>query len=172
MQIIKYIMLILIFLTSSIIGKLLAQKYKKRLEELEELKNTFNMIKAKIRFSYEPIPEIFEDISKNTQNTQYTVSQFFRTAKEKMKDQNAGTAWEDAVEETQSNLKEEDKQVLKTFSKLLGATDTEGQISQIEITENFLEKQIKEAEDEKRKNEKLYKKLGTTIGLVIVIILI
>ena len=39
-------------------------------------------------------------------------------------------------------------------------------------TEEFLEKQIKEAEEEKNKNEKLYSRLGTTIGLAIVIILI
>lgn len=53
-----------------------------------------------------------------------------------------------------------------------GATDAKGQISQIEITENLLDKQIKEAEEEKNKNVKLYKKLGITIGLAIVIILV
>ena len=51
-------------------------------------------------------------------------------------------------------------------------TDIEGQISQIKVTESFLEKQIKQAQEEKNKNERLYKKLGTTIGLAIVIILI
>lgn len=40
------------------------------------------------------------------------------------------------------------------------------------MTEGFLNKQIKQAEQEKIKNEKLYKKLGTVIGLAIVIILI
>ncbi|MCI8641463.1 MAG: hypothetical protein HFJ59_06330 [Clostridia bacterium] len=45
-------------------------------------------------------------------------------------------------------------------------------MSQIEVTEELLNKQIKEARSEKEKNEKLYKKLGSTIGLAIVIILI
>ena len=67
--------------------------------------------------------------------------------------------------------KKQDKNVLKSLSKLLGQTDIEGQTSQIEITQKFLETQIKQAEEEKRKNEKLYSKLGTTIGLAIVIIL-
>lgn len=48
----------------------------------------------------------------------------------------------------------------------------EGQLSQIEVTESFLDEQIKQAQEEKNKNEKLYKKLGMTIGLAIVIILI
>ena len=45
-------------------------------------------------------------------------------------------------------------------------------MSQIEITESFLEEQIKEAQEEKNKNEKLYNKLGIVVGLAFVIILI
>lgn len=47
----------------------------------------------------------------------------------------------------------------------------EGQLSQIEVTESFLEEQIRQAQEEKNKNEKLYQKLGITTGLAIVIIL-
>ena len=91
---------------------------------------------------------------------------------ENMKELSAGEAWEKAVQTSETNLNNEDIHVLLMLSKMLGQTDVEGQISQIEITENFLEKQITEAEEEKNKNEKLYRKLGTTIGLAIVIILI
>ena len=89
-----------------------------------------------------------------------------------MKIENASIAWEKSIEEYDGNLTKEDKQVIKNLSRLLGATDLEGQISQIEVTENFLENQIRQAQEEKNKNEKLYKKLGSTIGLAIVIILI
>ena len=40
------------------------------------------------------------------------------------------------------------------------------------MTENFLDEQIRQAQEEKNKNEKLYKKLGMSIGMAIVIILI
>ena len=40
MQIIKYCMLFLIFIVSALIGKYISQKYKDRLEELEEGKTT------------------------------------------------------------------------------------------------------------------------------------
>lgn len=52
-----------------------------------------------------------------------------------------------------------------------GITDSEGQLSQIEVTESFLDEQIRQAQEEKNKNEKLYKKLGMSIGMAIVIIL-
>lgn len=89
-----------------------------------------------------------------------------------MRDLSAGQSWEKAIKTSETNLTEEDKNVLFMLSKMLGQTDVEGQISQIEVTEEFLEKQIKEAEEEKNRNEKLYSRLGTTIGLAIVIILI
>ena len=168
MQLIKYFILFLILILATMVGKYLSKKYVYRLEELEDIKNALNILKSKIKFTYEPIPEIFGEISKTSGKN---VSNLFEIAKNKMNDLTANEAWEEAVEESQNNLKKEDKDVLKTLSKLLGQTDVEGQISQIEITENFLESKIQEAMEEKKKNEKLYTRLGTIMGLAIVIIL-
>ena len=168
MQIIKYFILFLILVFSSMIGRFISKRYVYRLQELEEMKNTLNILKSKIKFKYEPIPNIFEEISKNSSKN---IGQIFEKAKEKMNKTTADIAWNQAIEETNNNLKEEDKNVLKMLSKLLGQTDTDGQISQIEITEEFLEGQIKEAVEAKQKNEKLYTRLGTIIGLAIVIVL-
>ena len=55
---------------------------------------------------------------------------------------------------------------------MLGKTDIDGQVSEIRLTNKFLDVQIKDAENEKLKNEKLYKTLGATVGLALVIILI
>ena len=165
---IKYFILFLILIASSLIGKFLSKKYVYRVEELEEMRSALNMLKTKIKFTYEPIPEIFGEIGENSNKNVRTI---FETAKEKMQTVGANVAWEEAVEETQSNLKKEDKQTLKTLAKLLGQTDTEGQIAQIEITEEFLEGQLKEAIQERQKNEKLYTRLGTIMGLAIVIVL-
>lgn len=53
-----------------------------------------------------------------------------------------------------------------------GKTDVEGQLSEISLTSNFLETQIAKSEEECKKNEKLYRTLGTIVGLAIVIILV
>ena len=168
MMLIKYFILFLILVFSTLIGKFLSKKYVYRLEELDDIKNALNILKTKIKFTYEPIPEIFEEISNNVNKN---VGRIFSLAKEEMRDKIASEAWENAVEKVECNLKKEDKKVIKTLSKLLGQTDVEGQISQIEITEEFLEEQIKEAKEERIKNEKLYTRLGTVIGLTIVTIL-
>ncbi len=168
MQVIRYFMLFLILISSSLLGRYIAKRYGNRLKELEEMRTALNIFKSKISFTYSPIPEIFEEIS---QNLKGNIGRIFEVSKEKMKNTTANIAWEEAIEEVPSNLNKEDKYTLKTLSKLLGQTDVEGQISQIDITQKFLEEQIKEASEQKQKNEKLYSKLGTTIGLAIVIIL-
>ncbi len=170
MQIIKYILLFLVFIAISLIGKTISQKYKLRLIELEEIKNALNIFKTKIKFTYAPIGEIFDEISLEAEKS--NVANLFKKAKEKLQTGSASNAWEYALENTTTNMKQEDISVLKNLSKLLGTSDLEGQISQIELTQDFLDTQIKQAEEEKQKNEKLYQKLGTIIGLGIVIMLI
>ena len=168
MLVIKFIFLIMILVASSYIGAIISNKYKDRTIELKEVKKGLNIFETKIKYTYEPVPEIFNEISKNLNEN---IGNIFKIASSEMKSLSAKLAWEKAVEESENNLIQEDKYVLKTLSKLLGQTDVEGQISQIEITQKFLETQLKEAQQQKEKNEKLYSKLGTTIGLAIVIIL-
>lgn len=169
MQMIKIIMLFLIFFLSNAIGKMFATKYNKRWQELKEMKNALNIFKTKIKFTYEPIPEIFEEISKNTKKE---ISEIFLDAQKNMESETAGKAWELAIEKNENHLEKEDKETLKMLSKMLGESDLNGQICQIDVTLSFLDKQLDDAEKEKNKNEGLYRKLGTIMGLTLVIILV
>jgi len=166
---IKILIYSAIFLTCSIIGLLKSQKYMYRVDELKEFKNALNMFKTKIKFTYEPIPEIFAQIASSINPN---IGSIFKIASYNMKFCPAGDAWKRAIETDLLNINIEDKNILKDLSKLLGATDIQGQISQIEVTSNFLDEQIKKAEKEKEKNEGMYRKLGMIIGLGIVIVLI
>ena len=104
--IIKYFMLFLLLVACTLIGRFLSKKYVYRLNELEEIKNGLNIFESKIKFTYDPIPEIFEEISKRLS---LNVSNIFITAKEKMKEISASKAWEDAIDETGCNFSKEDK---------------------------------------------------------------
>lgn len=117
MQVIKYIMLFCIFIATNLIGKTISLKYKYRLEELEEVRNALNMFKTKIKFTYDPIGEIFEDISK--QSRKANISNIFIRAKENMITQTASEAWRNALSNNNTNMEEEDIEILKNLSKLL-----------------------------------------------------
>ena len=166
---IKYILLIIIFIASFRTGSIVSNKYKNRVRELKEYKNALGIFKTKIKFTYEPIADIFKQISDMVEEN---VGNVFKIASDNMNKMTAEKAWEKALEKSNNSINEEDKLILKKLSKLLGKTSLEGQVSEIEMTNKFLESQIKKAEHERDKNEKLYKTLGMTIGLALVIILI
>jgi len=84
----------------------------------------------------------------------------------------AGESWRKAIEASNTNFKKDDIEILRNLGNMLGKTDSEGQVNQIEEIKELLNIQIENANIDKQKNEKLYKTLGMTIGLAIVIILI
>ena len=80
MQVMKDILLFFTFMISHLIGKTISEKYKLRLFELEEMKNALNIMKAKMKFTYTPIGEIFEEISASTMNP--NIASIFQKAKQ------------------------------------------------------------------------------------------
>lgn len=169
MFLIKFIIYILIFSSSTYIGILISKQYINRVNELNELKTALNILKTKIRFTNEPLYEIFHALADNSNKN---IANLFTTICKNMEDNSAQFAWEDAIERESLSIKKGDRQALKTLGKLLGKTDIDGQISEIELTESFLETQIIDAQNEKNKNEKLYKTLGMITGVGIIIILL
>lgn len=169
MLVVKYTSIFLVFFISLYIGYLISKRYTLRLNELKEIKNALNIIESKIKFTYEPLPEIFAETSKLISKN---ISQIFVQASENMKQENAEEAWEQSIKSAVTNLKIEDIENLKSFGKMLGKTDKDGQLSRIELTKTFIEMQIEKAKLEEQKNSKLYKTLGAIVGLAFVIILI
>ena len=75
MQGVKYILLICIFGLSTAIGLAISKSYENRVIELKEFKNILNIIKTKIKFTYEPLADIFRQISNNNEtNVEKVVS--------------------------------------------------------------------------------------------------
>ena len=169
----KYLLLFFIFLGVAYIGELISKKYRNRVNELKDFKEACNILESKIKFTYEPLGEIFEEISKILNNKNYIYKIFKQTSKN-MKNTDFKSSWNESIEVFKSNLnlKEEDISLIKGLGNMLGKTDMQGQINEINLCMNFLDTQIKDAEIEQRKNEKMYRSLGTIVGLAITIILI
>lgn len=170
---IKYIILALLFGVSTYIGNLRARNYINRVIDLKEMKKALNIFSTKIKFTYEPIPKIFKEITfKVNQN----IGQVFLSSCNKMEElnMNAGEAWNKSLDENKyyNNFKKEDINVIKSLGNLLGKVDMEGQVSEIKLVDTLLNTQIDVAEEEKNKYTKMYKMMGVTIGLAIVVILI
>ena len=151
------------------LGILKSKTFENRVVELRKVQASLNMFKTKIEFTYEPVQEIFEEISKIIYQNKENI---FENTVNFMKEKELTLAWYYSIENIKNDFSKEDRNCLNTLGKLLGKTDKDGQIREICLTENLLENQIQKAEVEKNKNVKLYKTLGTVFGLGISILFI
>lgn len=169
MLFIKYINIGLVFAATFLIGYFTSKKYSNRVEELKELQTALNILETKIKFTYEPLSEIFMQLSEILKGK---IGSIFKDMSQEIKNSSANQTINKSFETVETDLKTEDIKIIENLGKILGKTDKEGQVSQIELTSTFLKSQISKAEKEEEKNAKLYKTLGATIGLAFVIILI
>ena len=151
------------------IGIIISNKYKNRTTQLYEVKKALNFLEAKIEYTYEPLADIFIEISNNIKRE---IGNIFKVASVKMKEVSAQEAWQYSVDISQTNLNKQDIEIIKDFGKILGQTNLQGQLGKVKLTLGFLENQIKEAQEEENRNKKLYKTLGLLTGVGLVIILI
>ena len=171
MEIIRYIVLIAIMSCSTSIGFLLSKRYADRLNELSDLYVLINILQNKIKFTQLPLIETFEQIGNISVKT--GVKNIFLKCSTELKNNKLESSWKDVIKQEKVflNLKNEDIETIITLGNILGKSDVEGQMNEINEFKERLSIQIKQAEEEKRKNAKMFKSLGTVIGLVIVIIL-
>src|SRR5574344_1842189 len=101
---VKFLILCVLLLITSWLGIILSKKYSNRVKELKQIKTGLNILENKIKFTYEPIPEIFEEIGLNFTGN---VSDIFKKTCESMKDLDAGKAWIHSVNTINCNLNKE-----------------------------------------------------------------
>ncbi len=168
LTILKMMLLFLVFGICTMLGILKAKSYDARVEELKKMKNALEMLKSKIEFTYAPIKDIFAEVTKVVYSNEENI---FQNTVNLMEQEGVTQSWNMAVEK-EIKLSKEDRETLKMFGKLLGKTDKVGQINEINVTSQLLNTQIEKAEQEKDKNYKLFKTLGSVVGIGICIILI
>ena len=120
MIILKYIFLILVFGCCCLMGVMISKKFKNRVIELKEFKNILNILEAKIKFTYEPLGDIFNEISLMT-DEKSGISKVFKEAMQKMKTNDVTASWDEALESSKSflSLNKEDINIIKGLGKLL-----------------------------------------------------
>ncbi len=120
MIVLKYIILFSIFMSSSYLGFLMSRRYKNRVLELREFKEAINILENRIKFTYKPLGEIFDDII-NLYNRKSVIMRIFKITNENMNSNGVSKSWENAIDGSKNilSLNSEDISVIKGLGKLL-----------------------------------------------------
>lgn len=172
MVMLKIIISVAIVCLTGYIGYLKALKLKKREYILRDMVTFLNLVKNEIKYMLNILPNTYESSrQKLTTDLKVVIGQIVVD----MLTFDNLTFVDKSIVDNISKLDEltdYDKNVFISTLKNLGRSDVDGQINIIDNTISILENQIKEANDIKNSNSKVYKTVGTIAGLMIVIIFI
>ena len=168
-MIIKIIGSLIIVGSTTIAGFILGDIVKGRFDQLMELQKAINIIKNEIIYSFDVLENILLTTSKHVKGP---VSEIFRRASEIIYAKEVDSvkeAFDKALEYVNHNLNKDDIEVIRTMATSIGNFDINGESELLNLTLINIERQLKESEELKNKNLKMYRSLGVCIGLIIVI---
>lgn len=164
---------LLIILSTSFMGFSFASRYQKRVKELRELQMAFQMLSSEIGYTATLLPDALGEIGRRVREP---VSNFFLEGAGLL-GECQGKGLEEIWMESVNNvfpgtcLDDKDKDLLLSVSSFLGTADQAHQEKQIKLLINQLKQSEKEAWESLQKNERMWKYLGVSGGLMLVILL-
>lgn len=165
---------ILVIAACSMFGIAVSNRYSGRSRELKRLRTSLQLLETEIAYGSNPLPYAFSNIGAKLDGI---LSRFYSTASENLSNglyRSVSDAWNDAIEKDIKNspFNKMDIELLRSFGNILGNSDSLDQQKHFKLFYAQLKHHEELAEEERRKNEKMYKSLGFLFGLVIFILLI
>lgn len=171
-MIVKLLLSFGIIALSGYVGIIKSKNLSVREKTLREMVIFLNLVKNDIRYMMNILPNSYE-IARQKLNTSLKIAigkivvDMINCSNNTMLDQSITKNIMDIEE-----LTKYDKEVFISTLKNLGRSDLDSQINIIDNSITIIENQIKEANEIKIKNSRLYKTVGVITGLMIVIVFI
>lgn len=149
-----------------------SDRLKKRVKELEESLVFIDKVKTSLHYQNLPTKELISSLS-NQPSCENLL--FVHKCSEKLEKCNQFPAvWRASVQQCNGkmNLLPEDLEIIAALADIIGASDVEGQLSALEMTETLLRKQREEALLAREKKGRLYRSLGALAGASVVVFLL
>lgn len=170
----KMIGILCVCLSCAGMGFLKSFQLSRRMKELKQLHRIFLLLKGKIEFGGETLPESLMDIGEKTNEP---FANFLMKAAEKLNSYSGSTfahVFAACIDEelTGCCMTQEDKKELREAGEMLGYLDKSMQIQAIETYLKSLELTMQDLHDVLPERKKLYQSLGIMGGLLLGILLI
>lgn len=172
MLVLKLLISAAIIALTAYLGNLKATKLKQREYTLREAVTFFNLVKNEMKYMMCILPNAYE-VARQKLTTQLKEA-IGQISVDMVTFKNMDVVDRSIVENISkiNNLTEYDKNIISSTLKNLGRNDLESQKNIIENFITVLDNQIKEANEMKVTNSKLYRTIGTITGILIVVIFI
>lgn len=164
---------IIVFFSCTAAGVFLSMKDKFRVDELKDMKRALMLLKSEIRYASKPLYEAMIEISEKTENT---TSEIFEDSGRMLKARKVATvdeAWEKTIKDRHSRtfFKKEDVNTFVAFGKILGGSDKECQLSNIDTVIDYINMKSEELLKKNSKDSRLFRSAGVLGGILIVVVL-
>lgn len=164
----------IVILFSTLAGIIYAQSYVYRVKELNEMARCVCQLQNEIVYTHTPLPEALLNISRTGKKP---IADIFKKISIKLSSNlydNVYDVFREIFDSNKKNLylKPEDVNVVLDLAKSLGESDIDGQVNIFLFTVNNLKKIINDADIAMKKNVKMFRYLGFSVGAMIVIMLI
>lgn len=163
---------LVVFATSSM-GFSVARTYRDRPLQLRQLQSALQALATEIAYGATPLPEAFASLA---MTTPAPVDRLFAEAAASLRQagstaQVAFGAGVDALK-GKSALNSTDLRILLQLAPVLGISDRSDQERHLLLTAGQLQREEFKAEEERQRNERMWRYLGVLSGLLLVILLL
>ncbi len=152
-----------------IIGLCNSKYLKINIQQIEKIIYLINWIITEIRYSKTDIKSMFYNISLNEN---FNNLEFLQYLKKYIEVEPFPKAWQLSIEEWNCHISTYDKELLKSLSNIIGASDSKGQILALKHIVARFEENLKLAQKNYSSKGKLSRSLGILIGAATFIIFI
>ena len=162
----KWLLLVVAFVVSVVLGYLFSLKYKRRADFFKALIVLSQKLDVGINFSRERLHSIISSLDETVKKSLVGLPDNYISYLD-----GTGELNQEALFKNINILKDNEKEVVFMFFKMLGRSDVDSQSKEIKNFQSRFEEMSAQAGDENKKYGRLSIKMGVIIGLIAVVIL-
>lgn len=169
----KIVALSIIFLSISYIGYYYGESFKKRYKQLNTILKSVMFLNNEVIYSNSPLPEALDYVSIKVEDP---IKAILKSTSNDLNEGKVSSAYE-AFKKNYINLEgkfylnKDDKNLIKDFLNGLGESSVYGQDKLFNLTIENMKMNCIKAEEDSKKNSKMFKALGVCVGAMVTIFL-
>lgn len=174
MHLLKIVGSMCIICACAMIGIYFSQIQQIRKRELGSIKKALMLLKSQIEYSCEALPEALHSIALRSEEPVKTIFTNIYTQLMMKNGDSISQVWTRCLKmhESKMKLSKEDIENIIAFGKTLGYLDKSQQISNINISVDYINQTVECIDQKSEKDTKMYQSLGVLGGILLAVLLI